>query len=403
MHKEKVFVVSSCGTSLLTHGASPEEQALLRKTANLREVEYDDADREAIRRRIETVRERLLGKGTFSAGKRGADDPEVADVVTARRLSAELNGLAGFYEGNFSGRARDHHVLLHSDTFQGEAAAAMVRDWLTAQGLNCSLTCIEGLNTRRFENFREGLCSLVTWCTETVPGYREAGYGIVFNLVGGFKSLQGFLQTLGMLHADTCLYVFESEDAPLLQIPRLPLDLDAGIRKAMETHFALLRRLDVRGTLSARDCAVLPETLLYCLGGESGEDGECELSPWGRMLWEKYKRERYDRELLDPPSDLVRFGPKFAETVKGLPKDRRYLVNLRIEDLARHLESERAGQRKAPLKRLDLKELKNNPLPPSTHECDAWSDRDAKRLYGHYDAREKQVFVLDRLDSALHA
>jgi hypothetical protein len=32
MHKEKVFVVSSCGTSLLTHGASPEEQALLRKT-----------------------------------------------------------------------------------------------------------------------------------------------------------------------------------------------------------------------------------------------------------------------------------------------------------------------------------------------------------------------------------
>jgi hypothetical protein len=31
--------------------------------------------------------------------------------------------------------------------------------------------------------------------------------------------------------------------------------------------------------------------------------------------------------------------------------------------------------------------------------CDAWSDGDAKRLFGHY---EDEVFVLDRLGDALH-
>ncbi len=33
-------------------------------------------------------------------------------------------------------------------------------------------------------------------------------------------------------------------------------------------------------------------------------------------------------------------------------------------------------------------------MPPSTNEMDAWSDRDAKRIYGHF---EEDVFVIDRL------
>jgi hypothetical protein len=35
----------------------------------------------------------------------------------------------------------------------------------------------------------------------------------------------------------------------------------------------------------------------------------------------------------------------------------------------------------------------------STHEIDAWHDGGAKRIFGHY---EGGVFVLDRLDEALH-
>lgn len=380
MHESNLFVVSSCGTSLFTNGASPEMRTLLTKTANLKEEEFDAEEYEEVSRRIEAVRERLLG-GSASAGDGSAD------VTKARHLSAELNGLAGLYGGDFSGRARDHHMLLHSDTFQGETAAALVRDWLAARGLVCSPVRIEGLNTRRFEEFREGLCTLVKWCSETIPGYRVAGYRVVFNLVGGFKSLQGFLQTLGMLYADSCCYLFESEDE-LLEIPRLPLDLNAGIRANMKAHFSLLRRFDILGTLPETKCAMLPETLLYHLGGK------CELSPWGHLIWNAYKHELYRKELLSPPSALVRFGREFAASVKKLPSDRLYLVNLRIEDLARHLEGSRIGRRQAPLNRLDLKKLEGNPLPPSTHEVDAWSDGDARRLFGHF---EEDVFVLDHL------
>ena len=63
-----------------------------------------------------------------------------------------------------------------------------------------------------------------------------------------------------------------------------------------------------------------------------------------------------------------------------------------LDDLARYLET---GQDQ---RSFDFKPLKGVPLPP-THEMDAWADQDAKRIFGHY---EGQVFVLDRLDKALH-
>ncbi len=78
-----------------------------------------------------------------------------------------------------------------------------------------------------------------------------------------------------------------------------------------------------------------------------------------------------------------------------MPPDRIALVNERIDGLARHLESP-AG---ANLRRLDLKPLKGNPRPPSTHEIDAWAGRDAHRIFGHWMADR---FMLDALDAALH-
>ena len=38
---------------------------------------------------------------------------------------------------------------------------------------------------------------------------------------------------------------------------------------------------------------------------------------------------------------------------------------------------------------------------PSTHELDAWADQDTRRLFGHFE-EDGKVFVLDKLDKALH-
>jgi hypothetical protein len=51
---------------------------------------------------------------------------------------------------------------------------------------------------------------VIRWCQDTLPGYRESGYHIVFNLTGGFKSIQGWMQTLGMFYADEIVYIFET-------------------------------------------------------------------------------------------------------------------------------------------------------------------------------------------------
>lgn len=70
-------------------------------------------------------------------------------------------------------------------------------------------------------------------------------------------------------------------------------------------------------------------------------------------------------------------------------------MNDKLDKLAVYLESDQTK----PLKSLDLKPLKGNPKPPSTHEFDAWADRDAKRVYCHF---EGETLILDRLDKALH-
>ena len=51
-----------------------------------------------------------------------------------------------------------------------------------------------------------------------MPGYRQSHYRVVFNLVGGFKSLQGYMNTLGMFYADEIIYIFEAPTADLIRI-----------------------------------------------------------------------------------------------------------------------------------------------------------------------------------------
>jgi hypothetical protein len=46
---------------------------------------------------------------------------------------------------------------------------------------------------------------------------------------------------------------------------------------------------------------------------------------------------------------------------------------------------------------LDLKPLKGDPRPPSTHACEVWSDHE-RRLFGHF---EEVGFILDDIERGL--
>jgi putative CRISPR-associated protein (TIGR02619 family) len=310
-------------------------------------------------------------------------------LSNARSLSAEVNGILGIYENQIQQAKADLHILLHTDTLQGELAAHTLNDWLAKCEINAYCQRIERLNTENLEAFHEGINSLLHWAAETIPGYRQSGYNVVFNLVGGFKSFQGFMQSLGMFYADELVYIFESSNQ-LLRMPRLPVDLNHSARELLETHALVIRKLDAGLPINDLSAIVsLPETFLYRFGGEF------DLSPWARLVWKQHKPNLYRSSPQPSISPLLVLSEKTVALASRLQPERLAIFNERMDDLAVYLEK---GQKNCP-KRLDFKQLKGNPCPPATHECDLWADADTQRAFGCF-IRDK--FHVEWIGRALH-
>ncbi len=364
------LILSPCGTSLLTNKAKDFERNLITNHANAKTEEAIAAgeERRVLEERLKAVEGRL----------------DSADYQQAARMSAELNSIIKIYDGKID-PPNDTHILLHTDTWLGKKTAQLVESWLRGRGFtDVQMLSEPGLSTAKLDDFQNALSGLVEWCSETLPGYRQAQYKIIFNLTGGFKSVQGFLQTLGMFYADEIVYIFEQSES-LLRIPRLPVRIEA--EEYIQKHLQKFRRLGQNLPVEDQDLRGIPETLL------TRAAGLVDLSPWGRLVWDQAKEQIYQKKIYDAPSSKIKFGPRFLDSVEDLPGDRRLLVNKRTDQLAKYQEQG------VNLKSLDFKQLRGNPCPPATHEMDAWSDKDAQRIFCHY---EGDVVVLDRLDKGLH-
>lgn len=362
------YIVSPCGTSLFTND-SGDLRALLNQYANCREAEeVPKAERERIEQHIE-VRSIMV---------------QSASLDKMRKLSAEINALSKLYPDNRLYRPGDLNTLLCTDTWLGESAARLLENWLGQYGLKATVFRLRDLQTADLDAFQLAMAELTRWCAETLPGYRQAGYHVIFNLTAGFKSIQGFLQALGMFYADESVYIFESA-GKLLSLPRLPLRMD--VEAILREHLRAFRRMASGLAVRADECEEIPQTMVM------EHKGQMTLSPWGELAWQEWYRIIYGEELLAPISDKLAFAPSFADSAKKLSQDRMVLVNQRLDQLVRYLETEYNPSS------LDFRPLSSNIMAPSTHECNAWSDQDAKRLFGHFeDAR----FILDRLAKGLH-
>lgn len=367
-------IVSTCGTSVLTNLADSAVRTLVSQYAN--ETTSDnvpDGDRAQLLKLIDNAKDKLIQ----------------AQISGIKKASAELNGILSLANDRTPLDNRDVHILIHTDTWLGSAAAKIIAHKLQALGVHSQLERVAQLDTRSRDSFDTGLRNLVKWASDTLPGYRQARYRVIFNLVGGFKSVQGFMQTLGMFYADEIVYIFES-GSELLRIPRLPVNLDAEARKIMTDHATTFRRLDTLGSQPTNFVpAKIPETML------EHADDITDFSPWGKLLWNAFKPTLYAEKLLDTPSNNIRYTRQFIIDAQSLASDRFRILNERIDDLMRYLENPHQFN----LNRLDVKPLRGNPKPPSTHEADAWHDGDVYRIFFHY---EEGVAVLDRLARALH-
>lgn len=360
----QTLIVSTCGTSLLTNLAG-EDRGLVTRHANARSpadvLTPDRTKLESLTRRM-TQRLRTAGKADLG------------------RLSAELNGLLKHYGGQLD-RGGDTHWLIATDTWLGNATASALAEVLNNAHHIARVWRIKDLRTSNLMEFHIAMTEIARLCAREVRGMRDGGFRVLFNLTGGFKSVQGFMQALGMLYADESLYLFEGTDE-LLRLPRLPIELNTAA--LVREHEWVFRRLAAGLPVSATEARNVPDTLLMEL------DGQVALSVWGDVVWEEAGPTMLSEQLWPALDPRLRFDKRIERDARNFSRDERRQINERLAELARLLHDGHTN-----LARLDLKKL-NAPHGDSTHECDAFG---GKRLFGHFD---HDVFVVDKIAEGLH-
>ena len=363
------LILTTCGTSLLTNGGIADDlRRLLNRHANAsRWADLPEAEAQTLREHLQARRELLLA----------------ADQQQVRRLSAELNGLLGWQQRpECQSSPQDMHLLLATDTLTGMATAGMVRDWLIQQGKTAIIQSAPGLNTASLSSFRQSLSGLVRELDVQFKGFKSKGFTIHFNLTGGFKGLNGFLQALSTLYAEQAFYLFEGSSEVML-IPTLPLTLNA--EQVIKDHLRAFRRLGSALPITAADAQDIPELLLFRI------DDQVLLSEWGELLWLNAYRTIYREQLWPSISERVVFGSGFEASCRQRTPELLAIINDRVADLAQYTE----GDCKQALKSLDPKALQGS-QHQGLWECDLDPHH---RIFMKKDGH---VFTLEKVDKALH-
>lgn len=346
----RLLVLTSCGVSVLNNVCS--DGKWLRDRANLRELTPADHNR------LDSLTSECRTK--------------LQDPARRRELSAELNGIAAVLERWPSEDVT--HLLLHTDTALGEQAAELVGECLSGQ---VQFITAPGLRTDDPASFRAALGELAK-LLEDWSGYREQGYRCIYHLSGGFKSVNAYLQALGMFNADVCVFLFEASEH-LMEIPRLPTRLAED--EVIEEHLETFRRLAVQYPVTAQKCRPIPESLWDEI------DEGAALNVWGDLVWSRVRKRLQATELHAPLSSKLRISEPVRSAFTKLPTDRRVELNVALDRFCAYLDGYRLA-----LKSESFKKLQGKPSPPSTHELYLWHDGGAWRLLGHY---EGQIFVAD--------
>lgn len=272
------LVISTVGTSVLTNHIDPEIDdnyyERLQQTANYtdNEIQDDPTIKEIISELKERAEQELSSNNT--------------DKI--RQSSAELNGIYGLYNEPIEQGIPDMHLLVTTDTAQGRVSAEVVESFLKSKGLtNISTHAQPGLSTASSDIFVEGMAKLIPSMQEIIKDCKNSRYTICFNLVGGFKALQGYFNTIGMFYADEIIYVFEGSNQ-LIKIPKLPVKVDVSEIKPYEVQLAMMDVGEI--STSWEEAQKVPKEWVFVI------EPKMILSAWGELLWDQCKEELLSKE-----------------------------------------------------------------------------------------------------------
>ena len=278
------LVISTVGTSLLINHISDRRdpkgwEDMLQQTANLTQEQINQSAPEVVDI-IKTLKQRAEEK---------LNDGNTLEI---REASAELNGIYGLYEEQLENGRLDTHYLVTTDTAQGQITANIIKGFLKRKVNFVDIITPEKLSTASTKSFHQGIDDLIDWVDKKVKDFPKPKYDIYFNLVGGFKALQGCMNTIGMFYADKITYVFEGKSSKLITIPRLPITVDTNILK---NHAVTLALLEAGASLSPEKTTTVPEAMV------AERDGQMTISNWGQLIWKKYGDDFLSQDLLDFP------------------------------------------------------------------------------------------------------
>ena len=245
------------------------------------------------------------------------------DTEKIRKATAELNGIYGLYNEQIEQGIPDTHLLVTTDTAQGRVAAEVVESFLKSKGLtNISTHDQSGLSTASSDIFVEGMAKLFPSIQETIKKWKKSKYTICFNLVGGFKALQGYFNTIGMFYADEIIYVFEGSNQ-LIKIPKLPVKVDVSEIKPYEVQLAMMDVGEI--STSWEEAQKVPKEWVFVI------EPKMILSAWGELLWDQCKEELLSKEK-PLPFPKLEYHESFLNDYQAKPANEKIILQ---ENLAR--------------------------------------------------------------------
>ena len=266
------IIFSTIGTSSLTN--RNKEAGRINELSNLTENEISNEDRRFLDEQINI--------------KRNEKENILKDINAIEKLknfSAELNGILSYYDIKNLGKIdnqilNDYQILLSTDTYVGKLTSELIKEILQQIGFrNICVESIDKLNTKNTENFTEGIKELrdVIY-NKYVSNDGYANYKKVFNLTGGFKSVNAYLNVLGMFYADEIIYVFETK-TDLIKIPKLPIKINYEELKDLYEEFLMINTKIEPGLSDSK----INKIFLFRI------DNKFILNEWGEFIWEEIK------------------------------------------------------------------------------------------------------------------
>jgi len=322
--------VSTIGTSLLTNGATQEERNFLNNLSNLKESEISKEDKEKLRVLINRAQEKL----------------KATDLSVIQKISAELNGIISYYKSDLNNLSSECHYLITTDTYEAQQTAELIKNFLARYHINTIVTSIKNMNTKNSKTFEDGIKVLINSMYETLPKYSKKGYKIIFNLTGGFKAIQAYMNTLGMLLADGIVYLFET--GKLITIPKLPFVLNnKPMLKKHAQFFAMMENDRILAKTKIEPSFFEDVSSIYY--DEIENDGKLyiALSAWGILIWNEVRKEFFQNELIEYPNII--YNERFVKSFENAEKENRIRLQETLGEVAQLFNEE-----------LNISDLKNH-------------------------------------------